>query len=363
MKELICNELRFYFSKRNLGLFIVACLLIIGLFYSYFVPVHNNYLMNQMNYYNQMIDADSTRVELINNEIKKQRDIEVDITELEKSRDFWHTDMEDCRQISNNLVNGNAVSIAESMMKRDKHLQKVIDEGGDLSSYSIMLRNNETDLNNRIKINSIYLDNRFYDFIYEKKPTGYYMLSNLFDVSGMLIIVILSFVLLSNFDCWSKEFESSSYKLLFIINSNRKKVYIARTVVITLFTMFLCFILIGIIFGLGYFTYGLGNETIILTNETFVDIGEWCINRLIVLTILLCFVSIMIQTFSFITKNSGISLLVPCLFVLIILTDTYLFKAIFSVHWIVLLIFTILILLIPICISKYIANVDLYGND
>lgn len=67
--------------------------------------------------------------------------------------------------MSYNLEHENASSIAKAMIKRDKFLQKVIDEGGDLSSYSIMLRNDERDLKNRIKLQDMYMKNQFYDFV------------------------------------------------------------------------------------------------------------------------------------------------------------------------------------------------------
>lgn len=185
--------------------------------------------------------------------------------------------------VSYSLIHEDTSSIAEAMIKRDKLLQKTIDEGGDLSSYSIMLRKNETDLKNRIKLYDMYIEKHFYDFVYEKMPTACYVLSNLFYFGGIAVIVILACILLSNFDCWSKDFESSTFKLLFTMTSSRKKIYISRTIVTTIATIILSLILISILFALGYINYGLGNEILVIVENTFVPIGTWCIKNLIIL--------------------------------------------------------------------------------
>lgn len=188
MKTLIYNEIRIFFSKRNIGIFIVGCLSMILIFCFYFVPKHNNYISSQVHYYEQMVTSDATRSKIITEQINRMKEIGEDTEKLEKSRDFWQADLENCRLVSYNLEHENAHCIAETMIKRDKLLQKVIDEGGDLSSYSIMLRNDERDLKNRIKLQDMYMKNQFYDFVYEKMPTAYYMLSNfLFLVGSQLL--------------------------------------------------------------------------------------------------------------------------------------------------------------------------------
>ena len=93
-----------------------------------------------------MVTSDATRSKIITEQINRMKEIGEDTEKLEKSRDFWQADLENCRLVSYNLEHENAHCIAETMIKRDKLLQKVIDEGGDLSSYSIMLRNDERDL-------------------------------------------------------------------------------------------------------------------------------------------------------------------------------------------------------------------------
>lgn len=363
MKALIYNEIRIFLSKRNLGIFVIGCISMIGIFYLYFVPNHNNYIPNQIYYYEQMTTSDSTRVQIIANQIDQMKKIGEDTERLEKSRDFWQSDLENCSMVSYNLVHEDARSIAEAMSNRDKFLKKTIDEGGDLSSYSIMLRNDETDLNNRIKLQDMYMDDRFYDFVYEKMPTAYYVLSNLFYFGGITIIVILAYILLSNFDCWSKEFETTTYKLLFTMTSSKKKLYVSRTIVTTMATIILSLIMIGILFILGYFTYGLGDKIFVIEKNTFVPIGIWCINNLMIMLVLVAFLSTVIQVISFVTKNSGISLLVPCLGLLIILTDNNLFNEIFAISSTALWIIVLLIIFIHFCMIIYLEKTDLQGEN
>ena len=271
--------------------------------------------------------------------------------------------------MSYNLEHENASSIAKAMIKRDKLLQKVIDEGGDLSSYSIMLRNDERDLKNRIKLQDMYMKNQFYNFVYEKMPTAYYMLSNFFVFGGIPIIVIqknnpiIACLILSNFDCWSKDFESNTYKLLFTMTGSRAKIYLSRTIVTSIATMIMSLMMISILFVLGYFAYGLGDEVFVTVKNTFVPISMWCMNNLMITIVLLAFLSTMIQVLSLLTKNSGISLLVPCLCLLVLLTDINLFGSIFSINSLILWIIILLIVIIHFCMVKYLERIDLNGAN
>ena len=117
MKTLIYNEIRIFFSKRNIGIFIIGCLSMIVIFCFYFVPEHNNYISSQVHYYEQMVTSDATRSKIITEQINRMKQIGEDTEKLEKSRDFWQADLENCRLVSYNLEHENASNIAKAMIK------------------------------------------------------------------------------------------------------------------------------------------------------------------------------------------------------------------------------------------------------
>ena len=92
MKTLIYNEIRIFFSKRNIGIFIIGCLSMIVIFYFYFVPKHNNYISSQVHYYEQMVTSDATRSKIITEQINRMKEIGEETEKLEKSRDFWQAE-------------------------------------------------------------------------------------------------------------------------------------------------------------------------------------------------------------------------------------------------------------------------------
>ena len=92
MKTLIYNEIRIFFSKRNIGIFIIGCLSMIVIFCFYFVPEHNNYISSQVHYYEQMVTSDATRSKIITEQINRMKEIGEDTEKLEKSRDFWQAE-------------------------------------------------------------------------------------------------------------------------------------------------------------------------------------------------------------------------------------------------------------------------------
>ena len=147
------------------------------------------------------------------------------------------------------------------------------------------------------------------------------------------------------------------------MTGSRAKIYLARTIVTTIATMTMSLMMIGILFVLGYFTYGLGDEVFVIVKNTFVPIGTWCMNNLMITIVLLAFLSTMIQVLSLLIKNSGISLLVPCLCMLVILTDIDLFNSIFSINPLILWIIILSIVIIHFCMVKYLERIDLNGTN
>ena len=92
MKTLIYNEIRIFFSKRNIGIFIIGCLSMIVIFCFYFVPKHNHYISSPVHYYEQMVTSDATRSKIITEQINRMKEIGEDTEKLEKSRDFWQAE-------------------------------------------------------------------------------------------------------------------------------------------------------------------------------------------------------------------------------------------------------------------------------
>ena len=86
-------------------------------------------------------------------------------------------------------------------------------------------------------------------------------------------------------------------------------------------------------------------------------------NNLMITIVLLVFLSTMIQVLSILIKNSGISLLVPCLCLLVLLTDINLFSSIFSINPLILWIIILSIVIIHFCMVKYLERIDLNGTN
>lgn len=147
------------------------------------------------------------------------------------------------------------------------------------------------------------------------------------------------------------------------MTGSRAKIYLSRTIVTSIATMIMSLMMISILFVLGYFTYGLGDEVFVIVKNTFVPISMWCMNNLMITIVLLAFLSTMIQVLSLFTKNSGISLLVPCLCLLVLLTDINLFSSIFSINSLILWIIILLIVIIHFCMVKYLERIDLNGAN
>ena len=62
------------------------------------------------------------------------------------------------------------------MYDRDQNILKYIDSGMDLSNFKSILQNNKQDLKKRIQMEKTYIENEYYDFVYQNKPTGCYLM-------------------------------------------------------------------------------------------------------------------------------------------------------------------------------------------
>ena len=179
--------------------------------------------------------------EMINEENQR-----INILPKEKLNAFFREDSIYCQKLLSDWKNDeDAKIIAKDMYDRDQNILKYIDSGMDLSNFKSILQNNKQDLKKRIQMEKTYIENEYYDFVYQNKPTGCYLMVQFLKGNNLFFYLFMILILVWNVDIWSKDLENNTFRYLFTIGKSRKYVYILRAL---LHNFYHCFFLVYLIF-------------------------------------------------------------------------------------------------------------------
>lgn len=86
-----------------------------------------------------------------------------------------------------------------------------------------------------------YIENEYYDFVYQNKPTGCYLMVQFLKGNNLFFYLFMILILVWNVDIWSKDLENNTFRYLFTIGKSRKYVYILRALLHIFITVFLVY--------------------------------------------------------------------------------------------------------------------------
>lgn len=288
---MIKNEWKFIFIKRKILLYVLVVLFFSGLFFFKYDREYKNYSDTQIEYYSNMIDVENQRIKMASDE------------DLLK---FFNEDMTYCQKLLSDFRQEEEIeTIAQDLYERDCMILSYINQGTKLSSFPSILQNTKKDLKIRIKQEKRYLENEYYDFVYKNKPTGFYMLAQLFENGNFFFYLMMILILIINVDIWSKDLENKTIRYVLISGKSRNSIYTSRMVLNVGISLFLSLICVLLLFGLGCVFYGTGQGLYI----GLIPISTYVLNRLIEFIVIEIFAISMIQFVSFFTQNTGISMM------------------------------------------------------
>ncbi len=288
---MIKNEFNFIFTKRKILLYVLVVLSFSGLFFFKYDREYKNYSDTQIEYYSNMIDVENQRIKMASDE------------DLLK---FFNEDMTYCQKLLSDFRQEEEIeTIAQDLYERDCMILSYINQGTKLSSFPSILQNTKKDLKIRIKQEKRYLENEYYDFVLKNKPTGFYMLAQLFEKGNFFFYLMIILILIINVDIWSKDLENKTIRYVLISGKSRNSIYTSRMFMNMGISLFLSLICVLLLFGLGCICYGTGQGLYI----GLIPISTYVLNRLIEFIVIEIFAISMIQFVSFFTQNTGISMM------------------------------------------------------
>ena len=253
---LLKNELRFLFSKRNILVLILVLIGVLSVYFFKYNTEYEQYASNQIMYYYEMINEENQRINIL---------------PKEKLNAFFREDSIYCQKLLSDWKNDeDAKIIAKDMYDRDQNILKYIDSGMNLSNFKSILQNNKQDLKKRIQMEKTYIENEYYDFVYQNKPTGCYLMVQFLKGNNLFFYLFMILILVWNVDIWSKDLENNTFRYLFTIGKSRKYVYILRALLHILITVFFSILFFVVLYLIGYINCGSGIELLIGTTPVII---------------------------------------------------------------------------------------------
>ena len=59
-----------------------------------------------------------------------------------------------------------------------------------------------------------YIENEYYDFVYQNKPTGCYLMVQFLKGNNLFFYLFMILILVWNVDIWSKDLENNTFRYL-----------------------------------------------------------------------------------------------------------------------------------------------------
>lgn len=274
MKRLIKSEILLCFRKKNLLIFMFACILVMFIFQFYFEANYNNFTNEAVNQIQEEIQKAEVNLHTIESRLIGLHQAKVDevvIDNMTVVLNSWKLEEEYTNYLKVLLLNEqfstNESEIQNILAKRDQNALNTLKDENMILDYSGLYRNNYRDLLNREKLRHVYQAANVSMLVNQNTPTGAFILSESLNGFNPIMILILICAIIWNADMWSNEFDNNGFQLLFTLPYNKSRIYFTRNIIHILFTFAGITMLLILLFLLGTFKYGHGLDHFLILNQ------------------------------------------------------------------------------------------------
>ncbi|WMM25908.1 ABC transporter permease subunit [Tissierella sp. MB52-C2] len=335
MKALVYNEIKLFFSKKNVFLMLLAILSVLLIFQFYYVKLYKEYpsvkmeeLQSEINNATVWYERYSNQLETLYNESPEHESI----SSLEFMADVWSVNLNNLNFLKILWENShkNELKIQEVNQKLDNNLVRVFEQKIDVRG-SNLYRTNERDWNKRMLLMKEYGKDEQLPEINPNRPDGFYIINQAINGESPFSLVFIFLFILLNYDIWSLDFENETIRLIFTLPFSKKRIYLTRffsRFILSLCAVVLCLIVLfflgNIQFGLGLDRYGIINEKAVQTFGFFETSGDMFFSSdkvvsmlgitMYTFTVFVAYIFLiysLVQLVSYISKNQMISFLLP----------------------------------------------------
>lgn len=333
MTGLVKNEIKMFFSRKNIILFIISCIIVIIIFRITYERQYQKYPQQRLQELSNEIDNAtvwSARYTRRLERLKEEFPGHIKTPEAELIDQAWKDHLRNLTTLS--FLWKGPVENKEKIIRVEERLDENLIEVNKMqieTGVTRLYRDTERDWNKRMLLLDKYKDSGLELEVNPLKPTVMYLLNDSINGRSYISLLIIGLVVLLNYDIWSKDFDNETLRLIFTLPYSKTAIFNIRFITRLILSLFFVSIPIIILCYLSFHKYGLGKYSFIIINSqalyTFgsfvtaneimqpydivISIGKLVLYSGLIFLLFLLLVYSIVNFVSYASKNQQISIL------------------------------------------------------
>ncbi|SCG83957.1 hypothetical protein DW1_2393 [Proteiniborus sp. DW1] len=334
MKGLFKNEIKMFYSKKNILILIISCVITVLIFQVNYERQYERYSQQRLQkLYEEVNNAKvwsaryTRRLERLIDELPGHPST----PEAELMDQTWKSHLKNLTTLS--LLWKDPEENKEKIIKVEQRIDESLIEVNEMNietGITRLYRDVEREWNKRRMLSEKYNEVGIEAEINPLKPTAMYLLIDSLNGSSYMSLLAIVLIILFNFDIWSKDFDNETVRLIFTLPYSKTKIFNIRFITRFVLSLFSVLIPIIILCIIGFCKYGSGIDSFATINsqalyafgsfenaneflqayDIVISIGKLALYSSLIF-ILFMFLTFSLATFvSYASKNQQISILI-----------------------------------------------------
>lgn len=334
MKGLFKNEIKMFFSRKNIILIIISCIIAVLIFQVNYERQYERYPQQRLQELSEEINNATVwsarytrRLERLIDELPGHPST----PEAKLMDQTWKSHLKNLTTLS--LLWKESEENKEKIINVEQRLDESLIEVNEMkidTGITRLYRDVERDWNKRMMLLGESKESGLKAEINPLRPTAMYLLNDSINGRSYISLLIIVLIILFNFDIWSKDFDNETVRLIFTLPYSKTKIFNIRFITRFILSLFSVIIPILILCSIGFYKYGLGLENFTVINsqglhafgnfdsaneflqayDMVISIGKLVMYSSLIFILFLFLTYLLTNFVSYISKNQQISILI-----------------------------------------------------
>lgn len=334
MKGLFKNEIKMFFSRKNIILIIISCIIAVLIFQVDYERQYERYPQQRLQELSEEINNATVwsarytrRLERLIDELPGHPST----PEAKLMDQTWKSHLKNLTTLS--LLWKESEENKEKIINVEQRLDESLIEVNEMkidTGITRLYRDVERDWNKRMMLLGESKESGLKAEINPLRPTAMYLLNDSINGRSYISLLIIVLIILFNFDIWSKDFDNETVRLIFTLPYSKTKIFNIRFITRFILSLFSVIIPILILCSIGFYKYGLGLENFTVINsqglhafgnfdsaneflqayDMVISIGKLVMYSSLIFILFLFLTYLLTNFVSYISKNQQISILI-----------------------------------------------------
>ncbi|WP_352418743.1 ABC transporter permease subunit [Proteiniborus sp.] len=334
MKGLFKNEIKMFFSRKNIILIIISCIIAVLIFQVSYERQYERYPQQRLQELSEEINNATVwsarytrRLERLIDELPGHPST----PEAKLMDQTWKSHLKNLTTLS--LLWKESEENKEKIINVEQRLDESLIEVNEMkidTGITRLYRDVERDWNKRMMLLGESKESGLKAEINPLRPTAMYLLNDSINGRSYISLLIIVLIILFNFDIWSKDFDNETVRLIFTLPYSKTKIFNIRFITRFILSLFSVIIPILILCSIGFYKYGLGLENFTVINsqglhafgnfdsaneflqayDMVISIGKLVMYSSLIFILFLFLTYLLTNFVSYISKNQQISILI-----------------------------------------------------